>query len=531
MLLCVIVALVCMLPKHENDLFFELRIGSDILATRHIPHFDTYSWSRYGTRWDVPEWLAFVFYSLAYKTAGFFGTWLLMASLTFATVLAAWCSLRKTCGALPAFVLTNVMLMSMSDYIQERPYAFTYLFLAVSLGIVVRARRGSAVRLLWLVPICALWANLHQGVVAFTGILFVLSVGDCIELFWLRKSSTATRTEDHARETRIRRNARSMIATAVACCIAACASPYGYRIFWNIFITMRSQSLMSHVMEWRAITILPWSQLTPFLAAVVIVVLASTRSKVRVRVAEFLVIAALLCESFLHVRNIPIFAIASVVFFGPACCRGVRHFWRERPNLPSLRGRPSIVSFYLFLYLIAIAFPSVAMLAKVNAGHALSRRSFGRAVARYPDYPEQACAFMGTEQFPQNLRTLNNFQIGGFLMWRLPIRKDFIDGRLDVFVGRVFDDNLIIAKGDVNPSWMSIVRKYNFDCVITTRQSEASAFAKLPDWICVYADLGKRRTYQGFIFLRRRPELAALIARCLASGHRTAAHPPSASSR
>ena len=76
-LITVIALLICLIPKPENDLFFELRIGTDILQLHHLPHFDTYSWTEHGRRWDVPEWLAHGAVCV-WRTGcgGFFGTWL-----------------------------------------------------------------------------------------------------------------------------------------------------------------------------------------------------------------------------------------------------------------------------------------------------------------------------------------------------------------------------------------------------------------------------------------------------------------------
>ena len=48
LLMTLIALLICLIPKPENDLFFELRIGTDILRTHHLPHYDFYSWTERG---------------------------------------------------------------------------------------------------------------------------------------------------------------------------------------------------------------------------------------------------------------------------------------------------------------------------------------------------------------------------------------------------------------------------------------------------------------------------------------------------
>ena len=74
-------------------------------------------------------------------------------------------------GHASAFFLATLMLLAMKDTLQERPYAFTYLLLAASLGILLTARNGRPKLLFWLPPLCVLWTNLRQGVLARVVIL------------------------------------------------------------------------------------------------------------------------------------------------------------------------------------------------------------------------------------------------------------------------------------------------------------------------------------------------------------------------
>jgi len=109
---------------------------------------------------------------------------------------------------------------------------------------------------------------------------------------------------------------------------------------------------------------------------------------------------------------------------------------------------------------------------------------------------------------------LNDFETGGYLMWRLPREPVFVDGRLDVYVGRTFDDMLTLARAPGSPAWAALVQRYDFDCVITNSRREAAAFAADPRWQLLYSDPNGSAQHC-YVFLRRRPEFAALIVRCL----------------
>ena len=507
LLIAIIAVLICLIPKPENDLFFELRIGSDILSSHHLPHFDIYSWVNRGTRWDVPEWLAFVLYALAFRAGGFFGTWLLMALLTVAATGVVWFRLTRSAGLAGAFLMTTLMLLAMKDGIQERPYAFTYLLLAVSLLILIRAREGRPRLLFWLPPLCALWTNLHQGVLALILLLLVYALGDAISAGRLRRQGAGAET---VKTFRVR--AWLMLGTAAACIGAGMVSPYGWRVYWNVLITLRNHNLMANVTEWNPVTVLPFSQLQPFLAitALAFGILACSRR----RFSDALVVAALLGQALLHARNIPLFAIGSVIIIAPHFTSAVEQIRRALGLSPTPVSRPVLLSAFALLFVAAVALVSFVSLRRAIGPRGYSRQGLGEAVAGLPGYPENACAFMQAERFPPHLRLLNGFETGGFLMWRLPSEPVFIDGRLDVYVGQTFDKMLILARHPGSPAWAALVQQYDFDCVMTTSKHEANAFAADPQWQLVYTDpKGSRQHCR--VLLRRRSEFAGLIARCL----------------
>ncbi len=507
LLIAVIAVLICLIPKPENDLFFELRIGSDILHSHRVPHFDTYSWVNRGTRWDVPEWLAFVLYALAFRGSGFFGTWLLMALLTVATAGVVWFRLTRSTGLAGAFLLTTLMLLAMKDSIQERPYAFTYLLLAVSLVILIHAREGRPRLLVWLLPLCTLWTNLHQGVLALIFLLLVYAVGDAVTAGWLHRQGAVTKTVEM-----LRVRAWLMLGTAVGCTGAGMISPYGWRVYWNVLITLRNHNLMANVTEWNPVTVLPFSQLQAFLAIATIAF--GTLALSRKRFSDALVVAALFGQALLHARNIPLFAIGSVIIIAPHFTSAVAQIRRALGLSPTPVSRPVLLSVFALLFVAAVALVSFVSLRRAIGPRGYSLEGIGEAVAGLPGYPENACAFMQAEGFPPNLRLLNGFETGGFLMWRLPSEPVFIDGRLDVYVGRTFDNMLILARHPGSPTWAALVARYDFDCVMTASKREANAFAVDPQWQLVYTDpKGSRQHCR--LLLRRRPEYAGLIARCL----------------
>lgn len=506
LILTVVVVFLSLIPKPENDLFFELRIGADILSSGHLPHFDTYSWTNRGIRWDVPEWLSFVIYAAAYRQCGFFGVWLVMVSMTVLTVWTVWLTLAPRLGFAWAFQLTNLMALALSDYIQERPYVYTYLFLALSLSKITKAREGRLRLLLWLIPICAVWTNLHQGVLVLVCILAAYTVGDLMALA-LRKPNFANEREQGD----ARRRALWMAASTVACALAAMASPYGWRVYWNVYITLRDRTMMSNVTEWNSIAVVPPAQIAAFLM-IALLTLAAVIASRKLSIADALVLGALFVESMLHARNTALFAVAAVIVARPhfeAVVDRLRRYLGESSGV----ARNAAIGFVGVLYLIAVCAVGVASLKPAIGPQGYSVEGIGEAVARVPSYPSGAVDFVRSSGLPSNMRVFNNFSIGGYLMWTLPSQPDFVDGRLDVFAGRTFDDMLVIDHGHGSPAWVDLVRTYDLDCVITTSRSVATAFAGQPDWAVVYADEPRKHHSRCVVLLRRRPKFASVIAK------------------
>jgi len=511
-LLALLALLLCLIPKPENDLFFILRTGTDILRTHHLPRVDTYSWTNYGTRWDVPEWLAFVLYALCFRTGGFFGTWLLMALVVLAAALTVW---GRVSRALPpgwAIGLSCLMLLAWSDFIQERPYVFTYLLLACALGVVARSReRDTGLRGLWpLVPLCVVWTNLHQGVLSLVGILLAYALGDIGAVLWARARAQSMRLP--------LARAACMLGAALVCALAVTASPYGWRVYRNVFVTLHDPQLMANVTEWRPITTLPLAQAMPFLLLLLLIACAFALSRRRSLpdfLPDFAVMIVLAGQAILHARGAPLFAIGAVMVGTPHFADLASRLAGRFGSAPPSRVRGVLLGGFAVLYAATFSLVTVVNLRRASGPRGLSLQGIGEAVAHVPNYPASACAFTQSEGFPSHLRLLNNFEIGGYLMWRLPSQPVFIDGRLDIYAGRTFDNNLILSRAGGTPEWTALVQKYDLDCVLTTSAREARAFGRDPQWQLVYADAKHGRRPRCRILLRRRPQFAALIARCL----------------
>ncbi len=513
--LCVFVVCLCVIPKADADLYWQVRAGHDIWASGHAPLRDTFSWTRAGTLWVAPEWLSFALLWLAYHAGGFGGIWLLMAFLATLTALTLWAGLRESLTPLAAFALAPLAWIACSDFLQPRPYLFTYLFLPLALGLVLRARRrGRSLLRLWgLVPLCALWANLHQGVLVFAGLLLALAAGDGAEAAWRRRNGDG---EDAA----LAHSARQGAVLAISCALATLATPYGWRFYSNLQATVSSPTAMNLVVEWHPVTSFPIVRVWAFALLAAVVVCAVVFARIPRRWGEMAALALLLEQAIVHARNIPLFALAGALLAAPyvqSCLNRMAPVWQRAAGRDASR-LPALLLAAVSLFCVASALRVAVQTVRAAPEQApVFLEHLGRVAVRADWFPERACQFMRAERFPPHLRMFNSYSIGGYLIEQLPQEPVFIDGREDIYLGPVMDDYIGIEHCAAPSACADTLSRYQFDCVVTNDPPEVRAFAADPQWAVVYTDdratvpVGYRRCW---VLLRQRPEYMELIARC-----------------
>lgn len=257
---------------------------------------------------------------------------------------------------------------------------------------------------------------------------------------------------------------------------------------------------MANVTEWNPATTLPLLQWQPFLLAAAVTFGALALSRRR-SLPDTLAALALFVEAVLHARNIALFAAGGLILAAPHLPSALA---RLRRMLGLRSGVPRWLPTACALALVAVTGLAAGLALRPALGpKGVSPEGIGEAVVRLADYPQGACAFMDAERLPTNLRLLNDFETGGYLMWRRPRQKVFTDGRLDVYVGSAFDDMVSLSRTPGSPKWATLVRTYDFNAVLTSNPKQAAAFAALPHWALVY-EAPRRPGHPRFRLLLRR---------------------------
>ena len=166
----------------DGDTGWHIRTGQYILAHHAVPTQDLFSFSRPGAPWFAWEWLSDVLYAGLFQMGGLKAIVLasgLMIGL-FAVIVLRY-TLWRGANVLVAVFTTLLATGASSMHFLARPHLFTLLLVPVCFWVLEADRRKNT-RWLWsLIPVTALWTNLHGGFVIFLACIAVLVAGSAIE--------------------------------------------------------------------------------------------------------------------------------------------------------------------------------------------------------------------------------------------------------------------------------------------------------------------------------------------------------------
>jgi hypothetical protein len=285
-------------PLHDADTGFSIRVGQWIADHASVPQIDTFSFTRPGQPWFAWEWLTDLGSYFTYAIAGFKGVLLLACSTIALTAGLLMRSMAaRGANALVIVALLHLVVGASSFHYLARPHVITLFLFALAI------HRPAA---WWMIPMTALWANLHGGFAAFVASLFIVAMGRFLE-----------RNLDEARRT-------ALIATA--CGLVSLLNPYGWHEHAHIIEFMRARWVVRFVEEFQPPRF--GTAVGVYFAIVMILSLAAAvRLVLRRRYAEPMLIAAWAFLGLNSIRHIPILAICAA----PAIGELLSNLWSSIP--------------------------------------------------------------------------------------------------------------------------------------------------------------------------------------------------------
>ena len=430
----------------DSDTYWHIAVGRWILDQGALPHADIYSFTKNGEPWISSSWLAQVLYALAFEGAGWAGP-VMLAAASIASAFALFAFVlgsRMPARYAIAFALW-VLLLSVS-HMFARPHVLVLPLMVAWVHGLLRASEQREPPSFWLLPLLALWANLHGGFVF--GLALVAPMA--LDALW---------NADKAQRVQLAIRWALFAAAALAAC---CVTPYG----WNSILASRRildlGELLHLSYEWMPVD---FGHFGPFEGFILATIAAALFYGVRLTPPRILLLLGLLHMALSHVRNVEIFALlAPLVVLTPLSSQ----FALQGAGF-SRKAFPAV---------------SAAMLVAIVAVS-----SWAFAAIRPPVPAANQAPAAAVEVLKQHgaRRILNDLPFAGYLISRgIPV---FVDGRAELY-GEAFvmDYYRAMQLKDVD-GLLELLRRYEIDAVVLTPATPAARFMDhAAGWKRIYAD-------------------------------------------
>lgn len=475
-----------------NDLGIRLKIGEVVWQTKHVFQTNLFSYTEPDQQFINRYWLhGLIFYGI-HSVSGFeglivFKTLFLLAEFSILFLTAA----RKSNFWLCAILSLPVILI-LQERTDTRPEIFTYFFIAVFYYLLAQAEEHPEKnRVFWLVPLQALWVNLHL----FYPIGLLLAGG-----FMLEKMIRGSVNPQNSGNNLLIKKLFLLLPLMLA---ATCFSPNGLGgVFAFLSIVGKSSSYKVGEND----TVFQYLQTNPendaaiwaFLLMAVIfagVVIRDTwtRSRKRASFSQtlgempiffYVAGAGAAAVGIMYVRGIALFAMTLL----PALSVGLSGLqikfsqWSEK-RFSAKEGALGVV------YVAALA--ALILYSAYSAVDAVRRPDFGIGIA----YGSGNAAYFFKEQGLKG-PIFNDYNIGSYLAYRLfPRERVFVDTRGGDAYSNSFFNNIYEPMLRSEQEWRQMLGKYNFNAIIFDYEDKFQPIryfltmrCKDPDWALIYVD-------------------------------------------
>jgi hypothetical protein len=375
-------AIAVSLPGGDPDTYWHLASAKWMVEHGQLLRADVFSTTVSGAPYSVGEWLGELAMYSAYLLGGWAGLALLRATLV---ALGAFFVARLALRAAPAPFAIGVaaIALALSEISwTDRPQLFTFALFPLLLDLLLSARAGRTRLLLAVPPLILLWTNLHGG--------YALGLA-LVAMF----AAEAVLT---------RRNAVPFALVALLALAVSFIDPGSLGLG---AAASHAASPPRFIVEEAPPDLLRPAGFVFAAFAMATLALAIARGGT---LLDALVLVPLLWLGLSAQRHMPYFAIAATPFIA---ARAAELWWRWRPASRFALPRPAVVGVGAGLAALLVASVATAPYAADESNYPTVARS-------------KLAATTG------NL--LNEYDWGGYLIWRVPERPVFIDGRLFVFL-------------------------------------------------------------------------------------------------
>jgi hypothetical protein len=418
-----------------QDIGRHLTLGKIIWETKQIPATNLFSYTHPDFPFANHHWLAEVLLYAGDRLIGLHGLIVLKALLLVAAFGLAYAACWRHRSSATAAIIAVIAVLVAMDRTDVRPEILSFLFVGWFLFVLYRRPA-----LVWTLPVVqAIWVNTH--------IYFFM--GPLLWVCWL--------AGEIARDGRAGVSRKTLLVTGLLAAATLCNPRFLAGALYPLHVLDNYGNMVVENQSPAFLRANGYRQFTTIMLyvgmAVTALGFAVNRKNIRRNVFGLLGAAVTAVFALMMVRNFPLFALVML----PA---GVRNFDEAGRFFPSLQI-PALAGTIVLLLLVV----SGQLYAWAGSG-----RSFGVIV---PGGYQRAIDHFRSAGFKGPV--FNNFDIGSYLIWKLPEERVFVDGRPEAYPAEFFR-NVYVPMQEDSAAWARESERFRLNAIIwNTRDVAVSA--------------------------------------------------------
>ncbi|OGK24904.1 hypothetical protein A3D76_01020 [Candidatus Roizmanbacteria bacterium RIFCSPHIGHO2_02_FULL_37_9b] len=406
----------------DSDFGWGLRLGEIILKSG-FPTSDPFSYTMPSYAYADHEWLIHIGMAKLYSLTGYTGLALIFTLIAIGAILVVvW---NSDFRFMPIQILfAGLVLLS---YFGIRSQVITWLFFAVLCRSILDKKWWDKYK--FFLPLLFLfWANLHGGFIIGLIVLVVIT---------------------------IKRRKIPEILILLISILVTLVNPYGLGLWKEVWIFVKDPYIRFFILEWRSI-VFAITSVELLSVAYCWAFILHYRKKYEKH--EILLAVLLFLAAFSSTRNFPLFLIYALILIRKGIANFVSDIAVNRLRISRFK------TFWIIFFALTSFLALIQLWGDYEAGKSLSEDSY---------YPRLAVNYL-TNHLPKG-QIFSSYDWGGYLIWKLPQKRVFIDGRMssmrqknragesDYIFGEYM--SLITSK----TSLVKVFEKYKVDTVLLPR--------------------------------------------------------------
>lgn len=457
----------------DNDLWWHLRAGEEMLKIGKPLTYDLFSFTRLYQPWISHSWLSEILIYLLYSWKGYLALSGYVACLAVLSMVLVYIQMQGTAIFRSFWIILGSIVSSLMW--SPRPQMISFVLMGgVSYLLFLYRHRGKNV--LGLLPfIFILWSNLHGGYSLGLMLLGLTVVGEALNCVLI---------DAEARKSKWK-NIGLLGTWLIVSSLVVVINPHGFNMWKIPFLTLEPSQRF--IEEWASPDFHHLTQQSfLWLFFAIVVVLSFYRH--RVDISDLLIFMWFAYQAFISRRFFTPFAIAVI----PIASRYGWVVWHELTELIKGTAPGKWITYWnskaifsdsrgkRWINLILVAVIGMVGFLKLY-------------LVTLPDYVETqikqffpVSAVQWLQSHPLEGNLLNEYDWGGFLIWNLRDYPVFIDGRMDLYGDGIINEWWQVIQAE--DAWAGILDQWDIRFLLIQPNRPVVPLLEENGWKMVFRD-------------------------------------------